>query len=208
MNPKQERFVDEYLIDLNAKQAAIRAGYTPTRAEQTGCDLVRNRKVARAIAERQAERRAMLKMTADDVVISLAQVARASIADVVDWGVKDVAIGYDAEGKKLAPEDIDDAVVVHYVEQPYVRPVARDDLAPEVQAAVAEVALTESGAFRIKMHDKLAALDKLGRHLGVFKEDAASPVTVNFIITGLYEEAHEPAPAKREGSHTFRDPAR
>lgn len=53
MTPKQERFVQEYLIDLNATQAAIRAGYAPKAAEQQGHVLLRNPKLAVVIAERQ-----------------------------------------------------------------------------------------------------------------------------------------------------------
>lgn len=40
MTGKQERFCDEYMIDLNAKQAAIRAGYSPKTAEQIGNQLL------------------------------------------------------------------------------------------------------------------------------------------------------------------------
>ena len=51
LNAKQQRFVEEYILDLNATQAAIRAGYSPKTAEVTGCKLLRNAKVAAAIQE-------------------------------------------------------------------------------------------------------------------------------------------------------------
>lgn len=51
MTDKQERFVQEYLIDLNATQAAIRAGYGPDSAEVTGSRLLRNVKVQEAIQQ-------------------------------------------------------------------------------------------------------------------------------------------------------------
>jgi phage terminase small subunit len=54
LNLRQERFVQEYLLVPNAKQAAIRAGYSAVRAEVTGCEFVRNRKVADASAEARA----------------------------------------------------------------------------------------------------------------------------------------------------------
>lgn len=54
MTPKQERFVQEYMIDLNATQAAIRAGYSKKTAEQGAAQLLRNIKVADAIKEAQA----------------------------------------------------------------------------------------------------------------------------------------------------------
>ena len=55
LSPKQQRFADEYLIDLNATQAAIRAGYSPKSAEQQGSRLLRNAKVRAYIDERMAE---------------------------------------------------------------------------------------------------------------------------------------------------------
>lgn len=50
MNAKHERFVAEYLIDLNGKQAAIRSGYSPRCAEVQACRLLRNAQVAEAVA--------------------------------------------------------------------------------------------------------------------------------------------------------------
>lgn len=51
LTDKQKRFCDEYLIDLNATQAAIRAGYSPKTAEQTASRLLRNVKVQEYIAK-------------------------------------------------------------------------------------------------------------------------------------------------------------
>ena len=56
LTPKQERFVQEYLIDLNATQAAIRAGYSAKTAEQQGYQLLQKPSVQAAIAARQKER--------------------------------------------------------------------------------------------------------------------------------------------------------
>lgn len=59
LTPKRQRFVEEYLVDLNASAAARRAGYSPARADAIGWDLLRNAEVAAAIAaarERLAER--------------------------------------------------------------------------------------------------------------------------------------------------------
>ena len=55
ISAKQELFVDEYLIDLNATQAAIRAGYSPKTAEQQGSRLLSNVKVKGRVAEKMAE---------------------------------------------------------------------------------------------------------------------------------------------------------
>lgn len=54
LNPRQARFVDEFLVDLNATQAAIRAGYSEKTAESQGSRLLSNAKIADAIQARQA----------------------------------------------------------------------------------------------------------------------------------------------------------
>ena len=54
LNPKQQRFVEEYLVDLNGTQAAIRAGYSPKTAEVQASRLLSNAKVQQAVAEGRA----------------------------------------------------------------------------------------------------------------------------------------------------------
>ena len=56
LTPKQARFVEEYLIDLNATQAAIRAGYSARTAEQQGTRLLRYAQVSQAVSEAQQTR--------------------------------------------------------------------------------------------------------------------------------------------------------
>ena len=56
LTPKQKLFVDQYLIDLNATQAAIRAGYRPINAEQMGYQLLQKTSVSDAISKAMAER--------------------------------------------------------------------------------------------------------------------------------------------------------
>jgi len=71
MTPKQARFADEYLIDLNATQAAIRAGYSEKTAEQQGNRLLGNAKVAVYIASQQAKRSERTEITQDYVLNSI-----------------------------------------------------------------------------------------------------------------------------------------
>ena len=68
LTPKQQRFVEEYLIDLNATQAAIRAGYSVKTAEQQGNRLLGNAKVAAYIALAQANRSERTEITQDYVL--------------------------------------------------------------------------------------------------------------------------------------------
>lgn len=79
---KQKRFVEEYLCDLNATQAAIRAGYSVKRAEFTGSDLVRNRKVAAAIQAEMDKRSVRTEITADRVLREISHMALYDPADI------------------------------------------------------------------------------------------------------------------------------
>lgn len=65
--PKQDRFCREYLVDLNATQAARRAGYSPRTANEQGARLLANASVKSRIAELQAEVAERLNITVDDV---------------------------------------------------------------------------------------------------------------------------------------------
>lgn len=75
LTPKQERFVAEYLIDLNATQAAVRAGYSLRTAEEQGYQLLRKTLVAQAIAAAQQERGERLQASADDVLREITRLA-------------------------------------------------------------------------------------------------------------------------------------
>lgn len=75
---KQKKFVEEYLIDLNATQAAIRAGYkakNAQRASEIGCQLLQKTQVSNEVAKRMAERSRRTGINADRVLIELAKIA-------------------------------------------------------------------------------------------------------------------------------------
>ena len=73
MTPKQQRFVSEYLVDLNATQAAIRAGYAKSGASVEGVRLLSNAKVAAAVATAQAERSKRTEVTKDYVLATITE---------------------------------------------------------------------------------------------------------------------------------------
>ena len=81
MTPKQARFVEEYLIDRNGTQAAIRAGYSERSAEVTASRLLRNDKVAAAIRKATEKRSERVELKADDVIRGLLQEAKAGDPD-------------------------------------------------------------------------------------------------------------------------------
>lgn len=84
LTPKQARFVEEYLLDLNGKQAAIRAGYSERTAESQGARLLGNAKVQRAVMDAKSDRSERTKIDADWLLSRLAQEADADMADLYD----------------------------------------------------------------------------------------------------------------------------
>lgn len=76
LTPKQARFVDEYLIDLNATQAAIRAGYSARTAQQAGAENLSKPVIQAAIQAKQADRAARVELTTDFVVNELRAIVR------------------------------------------------------------------------------------------------------------------------------------
>lgn len=81
LNPKRERFCQEYVKDLNATQAYIRAGYSPQGAGQGGERLLRNVEIAARIAEIQAKVSERLELTQEKVLLNLEQSRVAAIND-------------------------------------------------------------------------------------------------------------------------------
>lgn len=84
LTAKQQRFCDEYLIDLNASQAAIRAGYSPNTAEQQASRLLRIVKVQDEIAKEMAERSKRTGINQNRVLTEIAKMAFVNIDDVID----------------------------------------------------------------------------------------------------------------------------
>jgi len=98
LTPRQARFVEEYLVDLNAKQAAIRAGYSAKTAEVLGYETLRYPHVAAAIAAAKAARSERTNVEQDRVVLELARLA-----------FSDVRKAFREDGGLKAPHELDDA---------------------------------------------------------------------------------------------------
>lgn len=81
LTPKQRRFVDEYLIDLNAGAAALRAGFSARTAARQGSHLRANPRVAAEIARRQAVLRNESEVTVERILAELASIAMAPLGD-------------------------------------------------------------------------------------------------------------------------------
>jgi hypothetical protein len=107
MTPRQQRFVDEYLVDLNATQAAIRAGYSTHTAEQQGPRLLGNVEIAEAVQSAQAVRSARVHISQDDVLSGLHREATLTgagsthAARVSAWGLIGKHLGMFVERRQL-----------------------------------------------------------------------------------------------------------
>lgn len=143
LTPKQKLFVDEYLIDLNATQAAIRAGYSPNNADKIGSELLGKTRVSDAIKTAMAERSRRTGVNQDRVLMELAKIAFVNPANVVNFD--EATIREDAP-----PEDLAAVASVKVKRFP-----TKDGEGIERE---------------IKFYDKTKALDLAGRHLGMFKD--------------------------------------
>lgn len=151
LTPKQARFVEEYLVDLNATQAAIRAGYSEKTAEVIGYENLRKPQISEVIAQRMADRAQRTEITQDKVLRELAKIGFSDIRRAVGWGAS-VA---EADSDEPTPGSV------------WLIPSEQIDA--ETSAAISEVSQTAQG-IKIKLHDKRAALVDIGRHLGMFKD--------------------------------------
>src|SRR6516225_616051 len=143
MNPRQQRFVEEYLVDLNGYRAAARAGYAEKGARNIASRLLRKPEIMAAVEKAKEERRERLRITADRVLAELARIAFADIGRLVVS---------DAQGLSLKNTS---------------------DLSPDDLAAVAAIEVSADGKGRVRLHSKLRALDAIARHLGLFEKAAA-----------------------------------
>lgn len=144
MTKKQKRFVEEYLIDLNATQAAIRAGYSPDTAQQMGSENLSKPVIRNAVDKAIAERSRRTGINQDRVIRELAKVAFLNPVDVIDM-----------DGATILGE------------------ANRDDTACIASVRV-KIIPTDDGAIterEVKTYDKLKALELLGKHLGMFTDN-------------------------------------
>lgn len=151
---KQARFVEEYIVDLNATQAAIRAGYSEKTAEVQGHQLLKKTSVCEAVQAAKAERSKRTEITADAVVKELARIGFSDIADFLSFGKGGIRLEESSE------------------------------VDTKCLAEVKQTATQFGPTISFKLHDKLGALDKLAKHLGIY-----APEKHDVTLTKAHEDA-------------------
>ena len=182
LNARQQRFADEYLVDLNGKQAAIRAGYSEKTAEAQASRLLSNVKVQHYIQKRKQERVERTEITQDMVLFELAAIAFSNAADYAQVVEREATIE-SAEGDVIPLCDKDGNPVMYRT----VEPVLTENLTDRQKRALSVIKKGRDG-FEVKPYDKIRALELIGKHIGMFTDKVEVSGEVNNPMAGLTTE--------------------
>ena len=166
----QDRFVDEWLIDFNGTQAAIRAGYSERSARSIAGRLLTKDNIQREISRRQKDLQRRTEVSQERVVKELARVAFADATDYVQVETRTVEKN---DGTELSYQT--------------VTLTETAELSADQRAAIASIKQGTNGV-EVKLHDKIKALELLGRHIGMFNDKLEVKATVENPFAGLSTE--------------------
>lgn len=168
LTDKAIRFIDEYLVDLNATQAAIRAGYSKKTAYSIGCENLTKPEIQNEISRRQKELQEKTGITTERVLAEYAKLAFSNLTDIIDYATGTISM---QDFKDLTPEQ------KHCIKK--FKIVTIGQLAPGGEPTLVD-------KVEIELFDKQKALDSLARHLGMFDgktgPDADAPTIYNITI--------------------------
>lgn len=150
LTAKQERFCEEYIIDLNATQAAIRAGYSSDTAYSIGSENLKKPEIQNFLATLKKNLSNQNEGLAQMVVDELKKIGFSNIQDFLESG---------NEIKDISTLDRDKAAVISSIKK------------SKTTFGDGEGNEGEKESVEFKMWDKLNALEKLGKHLGIFEAD-------------------------------------
>lgn len=153
LTPKQERFVSEYLIDLNATQAAIRAGYSAKTAKSIGQENLTKPDIAAAVEVAMNKRADKVGITAERVLQELALIGFSNMLDYIQ--PRDDGLIY----LDMSALNRDQAAAIQEVTVDQYQEETGDEGGKRTVNKV-----------KFKLSDKRAALVDIGKHLGMFKE--------------------------------------
>lgn len=179
LTEKQKRFCDEYLIDLNATQAAIRAGYSPKGMNKRVTRMMANEGIMNYIQQHMKDREKRTEITQDKVLKELAAIAFSNgskYAKIVDKKV------YDEEGKPIIDFETGEQLTYKTVEFKNT-----DDLKEEEKKAIFSIHKGKDG-IKVETYDKMKALELLGKHLGMFTNKVEVSGNVNNPFENLTTE--------------------
>lgn len=169
LTPKQQRFVAEYLVDLNATKAAARAGYTAATARQQGSRLLTNVDIANAVADGAAQRLAKSGLTADRTLEEMRRLAFSDIRKFfTDWGgLKPIHELSDEEASVVASFEV----------------IKKNLFAGDKKVDTIH---------KLKAWDKLKALEMLAKHFGLLVERIDQNVTLEINVKAPWRDQSGP----------------
>lgn len=172
LRPKQIIFINEYVIDKNATRAAIAAGYSKKTAASMGAENLRKPQIKREIEKRLAALAKKSEITAERLIAELKSLALVKLTDA-----------FDENGKMYMPKQMPD----------------------DVQVAISSIEVYSDtvGGFKIgqttkvKLNDKIRAIELLGKHLGLFKDNVhITQTTDESVVVHIFENGTEVKNAK------------
>lgn len=187
LTPQQQRFADEYVIDLNATHAAVRAGYSPKAAHVVGSFLTKKPLIKAEIDRLLAARRVRTEVTADRVVQELARLAFA-----------DARTLHRPDGTLKPPSEWDDDTAAQISGIEVTRTSTRTGARAHASGTHADQSIdtgieVEEQTIKVRRHDKVKALEMLAKHTRVLGPDS----------TGLSTGALDPVRAARMDDSTL-----
>jgi phage terminase small subunit len=162
LTDKQKKFVEEYLIDLNATQAATRAGYSKKTAYSMGQRLLKNVEIQAKIQNAMDKRSHRTEITQDWVLEELRRIAAsngAMYAKVVTKERYETIVDENGDTKQIP------------VTSQFVELTDTDKLSEVQESAISGIEQTRNG-IKVSTYDKIRALELLGKHLGMFNDNS------------------------------------
>ena len=193
LTSKQEAFVQQYMIDRNATQAAIRAGYSPKTARSQGQRLLTKVDIQSRLGELERKAESFAEKKADDVRERLAAIAWTDLTEIVDF-----------DGQHMTMRAFESLTPAQRacIKDWKIRTVTRMEVGEDGKPVPVEVDMVE-----IKLHDKLKALELYAKHIGMEREAKkdAVPIFNLTVITEGEQDRHDKSralPAATKASRT------
>lgn len=160
---KMLQFVDEYLANgFNGKEAAISAGYSPNGAAQKADWLLRHKELKPILDQKLKAIQKKNEMSTEDVFRELVTIARANISDYSEWTEKGIRVKNS------------------------------DELTPDQLKAISEIVEKDKdGNIKIKLYDKLRALELLGKIYAMFTENKNITGNMSWTLEGEDDSEHK-----------------